>query len=296
NFLLRAPKEWQIVGIYHTNTGFLDFLRNHRLTHVRPVQCDLNDEGQVKALFQREKYDFTICLYLAALVNIPLSVKEPSLDHRMNVLSLLNFLKYFRGGKLIYMSSGAVYDGWEGLVDPSKPLNPTLPYAISKLTSEQYIKCYRERKATFDGYVILRFYGAFGPYERSHKIYTKLVKAFYLNHSKEFTIYGDGTNLIDAMYVDDAIDGLLKVIASERVNLVVDFTKAEPTSIEKLVQNTAEIFGVGPVEIHKVGTSNERILWYSSREPMEALFGFSPQISYRDGILRFAKFLAKEHE
>ena len=55
---------------------------------------------------------------------------------------------------------------------------------------------------------MVRFFGAYGPYEASHKIYTRLVRAFALESRNTYTIYGDGANLIDAMYVDDAIDAV----------------------------------------------------------------------------------------
>jgi len=293
NFLLRAPREWEILGVYNQSATFDDFLRRYQLNHVQPVKCDLTHEGQVREFFHGQGHEIDVCLYLAALVNIPLSVEDPAGDHRVNVGGLLNFLKYFRGGKLVYMSSGAVYDGHRGPVDPTRPVNPTLPYGISKLAAEHYVKCYHERKRAFESYVILRFYGAFGPYEAPHKIYTKLVKAFALQRQREFTIYGDGTNLIDAMYVDDAIEGLLKVVTAAHANVTVDFTKGEFTTIEHLVRTTAEIFGVAPVRIHKEGVSNERILWYSFPRAMEDLFGFQPRVTYEEGIRRLADFLSK---
>ena len=125
---------------------------------------------------------------------------------------------------MIFFSSGAVYDGLTGLVSPESKLNPKLPYAISKLASEQYIQFFA-KKGQIENYIILRFFGAFGPYEPERKIYTKLVRAFALEGKDEFVVRGDGKNLIDAMYVDDTIDGILKVMASSEKNKIVDFCR-----------------------------------------------------------------------
>ena len=46
------------------------------------------------------------------------------------------------------VSSGAVYDGLTGEVTPATPVSPRLPYAISKLASEQYLRFFAERRGT----------------------------------------------------------------------------------------------------------------------------------------------------
>ena len=71
------------------------------------------------------------------------------------------------------MSSGAVYDGLRGAVSPATPVSPRLPYAISKLASEQYLRFFAEHRGTVDSYVNVRFFGAYGPYEAARKITTQ---------------------------------------------------------------------------------------------------------------------------
>jgi len=290
NFILKAPKDWRIIAIYN-NTDLQDFVEEHRLDNVITVKCDLTNEEDVEKLSKQLGNEFDVCLYLAANTSIPRSVKDPSFDLYRNTITLLNFLKFFEGEKIIFLSSGAVYVGLSGLVNPSIPVSSNIPYAISKLASENYIRFYATRKKTFKNYTILRFFGAYGPYEPNRKIYTKLVRTFYFEKKNEFTIYGDGKNLIDAMYIDDTIDGLLKVIKSDNQNLTVDFCSRNPLTIDDLVHAAAKTFGKEDPIIRHKGITEEYIEFYASNKMMKKLFGFKPVMPLKEGLKKFADWM-----
>ena len=294
NLILSFPPEWQITALFYNNNKFFNFLKERKLKNVKPFQCDLREEKDVENLFSQVGNDFDVCVYLSAKVDIPGSVTDPVSDMQFNVQSLLNFLKHFRGRKFIYMSSGAVYDGLIGKIDPEVSLSPTLPYAISKYTSELYVKSYHKRKRSFEKYVILRFFGAYGPYESEKKIFSKLITFLCFKRDKAFTIYGDGKNLIDAMYIEDAVQGILKVIKSKNANVTVDFAKGTPVTIEELVKRTARIFDRDEIKIKKEGIAHEHNLFYADPCRMNQIFGFKPRITYEEGIKKFADFLKKE--
>lgn len=295
NLLLKLPHNWNVIALYNNSQDFMMFLKRHNIGNVTAFKCDLTRKVDVERLFERFEAPFDACVYLAAKVDILMSVEAPLVDLKCNVEALLNFLEYFKGNRFIYMSSGAVYDGLKGEINPNLRLNPTLPYAISKYTGEQYVKTYCERKNAFENYVILRFFGAYGPYEATNKIYTKIIKAFYLEKKNEFIIYGDGKNLIDAMYIDDAVRGILKVIKTASENITIDFTQGQAISIENLVKKTAKIFRIRKLRIIKQGIANERNLFYSNPKRMYEVFKFKPTISYEQGITKFAEFLKTDN-
>jgi UDP-glucose 4-epimerase len=290
NFILKAPRNWEIIAIYN-KSNLQDFVEEHGLNNIITVKCDLTNEKEVEKLSKQIGNKFDICLYLAANTSIPLSVKDPIFDFHANTISVLNFLNFFRGKKIIFLSSGAVYDGLSGLVNPSMSVSPNIPYAISKLASENYIKFYVAKKGTFKNYIILRFFGAYGPYEPARKIYTKLVKTFYFDNKNEFTIYGDGTNLIDAMYIDDTIDGILKVIKSDNQNITVDFCSGTPLTIDEMVYASADIFSKKDVTVRHEGITQEYIDFYVSNKMMEKLFGFKPTTPLNEGLWKLAEHL-----
>jgi nucleoside-diphosphate-sugar epimerase len=147
------------------------------------------------------------------------------------------------------------------------------------------------KKKTFGSYVIIRFFGAYGPYEPERKIYTRLVKRFCLERKRSFTVYGDGRNLIDAMYVDDAVKGILKVIESEASNLTLDFCSENPITINELVYEAARIFGVGMPKLLHEGHTEEYILFHVSGRKMEESFDFRPKVKLNEGLRELAEWL-----
>ncbi len=279
NFLLAAPKEWEITGTFLAGEDFPAFLKRSKLENVEPVECDLLDKRQVGML--ERGYD--ACLHLAANSDPQKSFGEPAEDLKSNAMTLVNLLEHTKFDKFLFMSSGAVYDGLQGSVDPSKTLEPRLPYAISKLAAEQYVKAFRQ-KGTIGGYVILRFFGAYGPFEPERKIYTKLVRTFAIEGRNEYEVYGDGSNLIDAMYVGDAVRGILKALEGGTWDATFDFCSGNPVSINELVKAAAEAFGVKGVEIRHSGVSHEAIRFWASPAAFEKSFRFKPKVSLEEGL------------
>ena len=236
---------------------------------------------------------FDAVIYLAGNRDPKESIRNPLSDLDSTVRALVNFLENFSCEKFVFLSSGAVYDGLKGHVSPDSKLSPTLPYAISRLTAENYIRFYHKRRRSLGNYVILRFFDAYGPYEPSRKLYTKLVKTFALEGKREFTIFGDGENYIDAMYVDDTVEGIKKVINKKLdKNVTVDFGTGSPMTINELVREAARILGVSNVKIKHTETSGaEHILFRISTREMERLFSFKPAIKLDEGLARLARHL-----
>lgn len=293
NLVLQSPKTWEVVASYHKTVDFPQFLERHELSHITPVRCDLTSTDEIEELVKQVGSHFDVCIYLAANGDPAFSTEETSLDLKLNTITVINFLSLVEVKRFIYFSSGAVYDGAKGFVSPDIKVNPKLPYAISKLASEQYIRFFAHR-GNIREYVILRFFGAYGPYEPERKIYTKLVRAFCFEDKNEFTIRGDGKNFIDAMYIDDAIEGIIKVIESDKKNLIVDFCIGTPLTINELVNTIAAAFEKHEVQVHHEGTVPEHVCFYASPETMEKRFGFRPHISLQDGPIKLAEFIKKQ--
>lgn len=292
NLLLQAPGDWDILAVYNRQVDFPEFVERRGLKNVTPLKLDLTDaDATERSLDQLGPFDAAV--FLAANGNPTLSLADPAGDLKSTVLTFLNFIQACQPRRLVYLSSGAVYDGLKGEVSPDSSINPALPYAISHLACEQYLKAFAGRGQPAE-YVILRFFGAFGPYEPSRKIYTRLVNAFYFNKSADFTIRGDGQNLIDAMFVDDAVRGILKVLVSDVKNETVDFLSGQPMTIEELVNEAARVFGRTTVSISRQGATVEPIAFRASPSGMADLFDWRPKVNLEEGLKRLAAFLEEQ--
>ncbi len=226
---------------------------------------------------------------LAANSDPAVSVERPGFDLSANTLSVVNVLETFHLPKVIYFSSGAVYDGLSGPVDPESALAPTLPYAISKLASEHYLR-YFQKTGRIGRLFNVRFFGAYGPFEPPRKIYGRLVRRFCVERDPRFTIRGDGRNLIDAMYVDDAVRAILALLNTAGEGGTFDCASGAPLAIRELVERAAAVFGIEP-DISYTGSVPEYIGFYSRDDTMRKVYGFVPEISLEEGLQRFAAFI-----
>jgi nucleoside-diphosphate-sugar epimerase len=298
NVLLAVPSFWQVVALYRPgNTGFLSFIEDHQLHQVLPVACDLTHIDQVQHAMSQVGKDFDSCLALASNTSIPGSIEKPIDDLTTNTIGLLHLLQNCFFDHLVYLSSGAVYIGLTGLVGPKSAISPTLPYAISKLAAEQYIRAFVEHYQMPMHATIVRFFGAYGPHEPSNKLYTKLVRQFALKHDPHFTVIGDGENYIDAMYVADAIRALMAILAlppSEGVRCI-DLGVGSGESVNSVVIRAAHLFGLEP-QITYEGSTAEYIQFVIDPRPFTSLYQFTPTIPLEVGLKSLLDYLKLEDD
>jgi nucleoside-diphosphate-sugar epimerase len=292
NFILKAQKDWQIWGIYRSNPNFAQFALNFPKLSI--LQCNLKNLQEVKNKLTSLPDCFDIGVFVWGNSDTGLSCREPLEDLNDNVDSLINLLTCLRFRKFIFMSSGTVYLGHQGLTNSEVSCTPLTPYAITKLASELYVRFFAEKTNQIDKYVNIRFFGAYGPMEPTRKIFTKLIKRFCVEKKTDYLLIGDGTNFIDAMYVDDLIEALQKIILSEKANLTIDLCRGEPLTVRQLVLRIAKTLGIENLQLKHRGEPKEFISFYASPERAEKIFGFKARISLEEGITRLKDYLLGE--
>jgi nucleoside-diphosphate-sugar epimerase len=291
NLLLALPRDWQVTATYHRDAPFPEWLRKRELAHVAALRLDLADAGAFAALDSKQRA-FDSCVYLAANGDPAYSDHAAADDLRANAVAIVNALGACTFGHLLFFSSGAVYDGLQGAVGPESAVRPTLPYAISKWASERYV-LHAAKKGRVGTASIARFFGAYGPYEAERKIYGRLVRQFAFAKSPKFTIRGDGRNLIDAMYVDDAVRAIRLILDRPGDNATFDLYSGRPLSLKDLVAQAAATFGL-QAQVEYAGEVPEYIEFRSSDRTMEKQFGFRPSIELADGLTRFRDWMQRE--
>ena len=292
NFLELAPKDIEIIGIYNSSKDIENFIKEKNLNNVKLYKCDLTNENEVKKLFENIGNDFDYCIFLAGNVDVPLSKSNPEKDFKITVGSLINTLKNCKFNRFIYMSTAGVYDGIKGKVDVNVKLNPTVPYCISKLKAEENVKFYAS-KGNIKQYVILRFGGAFGKYSKKSKFMTKLVEDVYVNGKKTIEIYGDGTNLINVMYVKDTIKALLTALKSDKSNVTCNLA-LENMTITETVNRVAKVFNkkINIKDVPKL--KEQKYITFTYDSDFNEKFDFKPDYSFEHGIKEFGEILKNE--
>jgi UDP-glucose 4-epimerase len=277
NVLLRAPRDWEILAVYHQTSE---------------LEGDLLNPGDVRALSAAAGGRADAALYLAANGDPAASAERPRWDLESNTVAPVTFLEQCSVAHLVYVSSGAVYDGLVGPVSPSTPVSPRLPYAISKLAAEQYVRFFAERRHALDSFINVRFFGAYGPFEPSRKITTRWIRAVMAGQ-REFTIRGSGENLIDFMYVDDAVDGFLTMVRASAFSGTIDFASRAPVSINQVVGTMARVLGAD-IHVRHESHTEEFIQFHTVDTTLRDRFGIAPTISFEEGIRKLHGRLLQE--
>ncbi len=161
--------------------------------------------GDVRAMDNIPDKPYKCIFHLAALSRIQPSFKSPSWTFSVNVGGTRKVVEYAlrNGSKLIYSGSS------------SKHHNPELsPYAMSKYIGEEWIKLY---KTVYNlNAEIVRFYNVYGPGELvdSHMAAVIGMWRSRIKKNLPLIIHGDGEQRRDFTHIDDIVDGIIKIAAS----------------------------------------------------------------------------------
>jgi len=291
NFLELAPKYIEIIAVYN-KSDLEKFVKDKRLKNVKLYKCDLTNKEDTRRLAENVGAEIDNCIYLAGNVNIPLSIKNPSEDLKSNVIGLINFIESFsKIKKFIYMSSAAVYEGNKGIVTTKSMLSPYIPYSISKLTAEHYVN-YFYNTGKIDSYIILRFGGAYGLYSE-RKFVSQLVRDI-LQNKKTIKVYGDGTNIVNLMYVKDTVKSLLACMRSKKSNLICNLGQDNMT-ITQLVNRAANIFDKKVKIKYTPRRQDQKYINFKLKVDFNRIFNFEPDYSFESGIREFASLMENEN-
>ena len=184
-----------------------------------------------------------IIVHLAGNTGVGPSVADPRSDCLNNVLGTLNYLEAARlnsVSRFVFASSGAPVGEVEPPVTEDKACRPVSPYGASKLACEGYCSAY------FKSYgidtVALRFSNVYGP-GSSHKasVVANFVKQA-LSESR-ISIYGDGSQTRDFLYIDDLIDAVVSAARTAGVGVhIFQIATCRETSIQQLSTILQELF------------------------------------------------------
>lgn len=161
-------------------------------------------------------------LHQAALPSVPRSIETPIESNDVNVNGTLNILyaaKEAKVKRLVYAASSSAYGDTPVLpkVETMKP-NPLSPYAVNKLTAEQYCSVFTKVYGLET--VALRYFNIFGPRQDPNSYYSAVIPKFikmFLNEQAP-VIHGDGSQSRDFTYIDNVISANLLACKSSKAS------------------------------------------------------------------------------
>jgi len=217
--------------------------RDHEFTFHQMDICD----PAVSDLIERRRPE--VVFHLAAQIDVRVSVADPALDARINVIGSINVLEGARRAgtrKVVFASSGGtIY----GDVDPddlpvpeSHPQHPVAPYGITKMVVTHYLHAYRELHQL--EYTSLALANVYGPRQDPHgEAGVVAIFAGRLLADEDCTVYGDGSQTRDYVFVDDVVDAFVRA-ADRGSGLLCNVGTGVETSVIELYAAMASNAGV----------------------------------------------------
>jgi UDP-glucose 4-epimerase len=189
-----------------------------------------------------------VVFHLAAQADVRVSVERPIFDAHVNILGSLRVLEGARAAgasRVVFAASGGtLYGDPDPSVLPvreSEPQRPLSPYGVSKKAVIDYLAAYREIHGI--EFCALALANVYGPRQDPHgEAGVVAIFAGQLVAGKRSTIFGDGNQTRDFVYVDDVVDAFAR--AAERGGgLVINVGTGTETSVNQLYETMAGVAG-----------------------------------------------------
>ncbi len=240
-----------VTVVDNLSTGRRENLDGALAAGAQLAELDIRDASGLTELMTEAQPQ--IVFHLAAQIDVRRSIEDPAFDASINVGGTANLLEAMRAGgssRIVFVSTGgAIYGEGEGQqlpLDESTPIAPLSAYGQSKFAAEGYLALY-ERLYGLSG-VSLRLGNVYGP--RQDPLGEAGVIAIFcgrLRAGERPTVFGDGTQTRDYIYVGDVVAAALAA-AESSFSGPINIGSGIETDVLELARLLAEIDGAEDFE------------------------------------------------
>ena len=249
-------------------------------------QLDIRSGALVELMAHRRP---EVVFHLAAQADVRVSVERPVFDAEVNVLGTLRVLEGARAagtGRVVFAASGGTLYGEP---DPSElPLRetheqrPLSPYGVSKKAGLDYLVAYRELHSL--EFCALALGNVYGPRQDPHgEAGVVAIFAERLARGEAVTIFGDGEQTRDFVYVDDVVDAFVRA-AAKGGGLLLNVGTGRQVSVKRVAATMGERAGVALAPVYAPARPGE--LRHNALDPERAgiHLGWRPWTELADGL------------
>ncbi len=257
---------------------------------IQFVQGDMGDAILMGDLVRENNIIFNC----AAQTSHPLSLQDPLFDAEINCLGNLKLLETIRrhnpAATVIYPSSSTVIGRAVGdIIDETHGEKPLDIYSANKGVAEKYYGIYHVVHQIKT--VVLRFANLYGPYGKGRPEFGFVNYFINLAHQgKDITVYGNGEQTRNVMYVADAVDILYRsAFMPQLVGKTLFATHDQHLSIAEIAQNIVTVFERGRVIHVEWPDVRKRIdvdHVFISAARLRRLTNWQPRYSFTEGLIQ----------
>jgi len=281
NLAKQLKNDNEIIGINQSNKS-----KNQELENITVIEGDISNQN----VFDQINLDLDLIFHFGSPTSIVLFKQDPEKYFNNTVNGMKNILNFGKNNsidKLIYPSSGSVY-GNNSLPHSEDILpQPSNQYGAAKIKCETLAEEYLDDIDSTG----LRIFAAYGPGEEKKQNLSSVINLFLQDFKKNQppTIFGDGTQTRDFMYVEDVISAI--ITSSEISNQkIINVGSGVSVSFNKIIEiiNNQTNKKIVPHYIKKESVYIENLK--ADTNLMKSLLKIEP-ISIESGIEKFAKYL-----
>ncbi len=266
--------------------------------NIHFVEIDLEDAGNLNALFAKEHFD--IVINLAAQAGVRYSITNPKDYINSNIIGFYNLLEACRNfpvKHLIYASSSSVYGNgvktpFHENDDTSSPLSF---YAATKKSNEVMAHSYSylyNIKTTG-----LRFFTVYGPWGRPDMamfLFTENI----LNH-KPIKVFNNGELARDFTYVDDIISGILSIVntdnPSESIFQLFNIGNSKPVQLLDFIYAIEEVTGIKAIIDFQPMQEGDAKITYANTDKLMKQYNYKPNTDLKVGVEKFVTWYKESY-
>jgi UDP-glucuronate 4-epimerase len=257
---------------------------------IQFIELDLQDAGNLQALFSKNQFDAVV--NLAAQAGVRYSIANPKDYIDSNIVGFFNLLEACRNfpvKHLVYASSSSVYGN-----SIKVPFNETDPtdepisfYAATKKTNEVMAHTYAHLygiKTTG-----LRFFTVYGPWGRPDMAMFLFTKAIL--KEEPLKVFNEGNLYRDFTYISDIINGIVAVLnntaSSTSVSQILNIGNGEPVNLLDFIKEIELQLNKKAIRQNLPIQDGDVITTFANTENLRIMYDYTPKVAIKEGISKF---------
>lgn len=260
---------------------------------VRFIHGDIRDPRAIDEAI----YGAAVVFHLAASVGNKRSIDDPISDAEINVLGTVRMLEAARAHKVrkvVASSSAGIFGELKTLpIREDHPIDPDTPYGSTKLCGEKLCLAY-SKLYELDA-ICLRYFNVYGPNQR-FDAYGNVIPIFVFQmlRGETLTVYGDGEQTRDFVYVADVVQANIRAALARNVSGAFNIGSSSRISINRLITLLHAASGIEPNVVHgppRPGDVRDSLADISAAS---AALGFTPAVPIEDGLGEYIRWAEEE--
>ena len=292
------------LGIDTNSIEYGKVMNSRKYPNLKFIKLGLEDRDKISELFNAEQFDY-VC-HLAAQAGVRYSIENPHAYAESNLVGFVNILEGCRHNKvkhLIYASSSSVYG-----LNEKMPLStsdttdhPISLYAATKKANELMAHSYSHiYSLPTTG---LRFFTVYGPWGRPDM--SPMIFATAIKKNKPLKVFNYGKMMRDFTYIDDIVEGVVKVIfqpaqrnqewnlshpsssSSEAPYRIYNIGNSSPIQLLYFIEIMEKTMGKSAIKEYLPMQAGDVINTYADISDLKKNFGFQPSTAIEEGTKKF---------